>query len=60
MCGDRELLLETLFAIAVAVATLKAHGTPPAEPPKVVATERREAKVERPKQRTTLEPSIGF
>lgn len=60
MWSDREALLETLFAIAVAVATLKTHGTPPAELPKAVATEHREAKVERPKPRSTPEPSIGF
>jgi len=51
--------LETLFAIAIAVGTLKAYGAPPA-PPKAVAAEQREIKSEKPRPRTKAEPSIGF
>jgi hypothetical protein len=51
--------LETLFAIAIAVGTLKAYGAPPA-PPKGVAAEQREIRSEKPRPRAKAEPSIGF
>jgi hypothetical protein len=51
--------LETLFAIAIAVGTLKAYGAPPA-PPKAVMAEQREIKSEKPRPRFKTEPSIGF
>jgi hypothetical protein len=54
------LLLETLYAIAVVVGTLKAHAAPPAEPPKAIAMERREPAGDKPKPRTRPEPSLGF
>jgi hypothetical protein len=52
--------LETLFAITVAVATLKAHNAPPVMPAQPAAVEQREAKAEKPKPRRISEPQIGF
>jgi hypothetical protein len=51
--------LETLFAFAIAVGTLKAYSAPP-PPPKAVAAEQREIKSDKPRPRAKTEPSIGF
>jgi hypothetical protein len=50
--------LETIFAFAIAVGTLKAYSAPP--PPKAVVAEQREIKSEKPRPRAKAEPSIGF
>jgi len=51
--------LETLFAFAIAVGTLKAYSAPP-PPPKAVVAEQREIKTQKPRPRAKTEPSIGY
>jgi hypothetical protein len=52
--------MDTLYAIAVIVGTLKAHAAPAPQAPNMITTEHREVKTAKPPARHRPDPSLGF